>query len=50
MVQTYTRLMEWVQAQGLPVGQVIWETYVTDPTPEADPESMVTLITWPLAD
>ena len=50
MVQTYTRLLEWVQAQGLSLGQVMWETYVTDPTPEVDPESMVTLITWPLAD
>lgn len=49
MEQTYNRLMAWVEEQGLAPGDLMWETYLTEPTPEA-PESMQTLITWPLAD
>jgi effector-binding domain-containing protein len=47
MEQTYGRLMAWVQQQGLVLGPVMWETYLTEPN-EEDPSSMQTLITWPL--
>jgi effector-binding domain-containing protein len=47
MEQTYGRLMAWVQQQGLALGPVMWETYLTEPN-EEDPSSMQTLITWPL--
>jgi effector-binding domain-containing protein len=47
MEQTYRRLMAWVQQQGLALGPVMWETYLTEPN-EEDPSSMKTLITWPL--
>lgn len=47
MEQTYGRLMAWVQQQGLALGPVMWETYLTEPN-EEDPSAMRTLITWPL--
>jgi effector-binding domain-containing protein len=40
--------MQWVQEQGLALSALMWETYVTEPAPDADPASMITLITWPL--
>lgn len=49
MEQTYNRLMAWVQQQGLALGPVMWETYLTEPD-EEDPSSTQTLITWPLVD
>ncbi|MBK6762992.1 MAG: GyrI-like domain-containing protein [Micrococcales bacterium] len=48
MQQTYGGLMQWVQAQGLALGPLMWETYLTEPD-DKDPGSMQTLITWPLA-
>ena len=39
--------MPWLGEQGLVPAEVMWESYLTEPTPEA-PESMQTLITWPL--
>lgn len=49
MEQTYGRLVSWLGEQGLAPGSVMWETYLSEATPEA-PESMQTLITWPLAE
>lgn len=46
---TYTRLQQWVHDSGHAMGDLMWETYVTEPTPDADPDEMVTIITWPLA-
>jgi effector-binding domain-containing protein len=46
---TYAQLADWVAAQGRSLGAMMWESYETEPTPEADPESMRTRITWPLA-
>ena len=48
MQQTYGALMRWVQEQGLALGPLMWETYLTEPDDE-DQGSMQTLITWPLA-
>jgi effector-binding domain-containing protein len=48
MTQTYDRLMAWVREQGLTPAPVMWETYLTEPSPDGDPDAMRTLITWPL--
>jgi effector-binding domain-containing protein len=48
--ETYGRLMQWVQEQGLAPGPMMWETYLTEPTPDGDPNVMRTRITWPLQD
>lgn len=47
---SYGRLQAWVRDGGHAMGDLMWETYVTAPSPEADPETMLTLITWPFAD
>lgn len=39
---SWERLMAWVAGQGLAPAGPMWEVYVTEPTPEADPESMRT--------
>ena len=48
MAQSYDRLMAFVREQGLSPGPLMWETYLTEPTPDGDPDAMRTLITWPL--
>ena len=48
--QTHGRLQEWLEAQGLVHGDVMWESYLTQPTPDADPADMRTRVTWTLAD
>lgn len=44
----YGELIEWLQAQGRQPGPAMWEVYVTEPTPDADPNSMVTEVYWTL--
>lgn len=48
--QTYGRLMTWLQDQKLGGGPVMWESYLTEPTPGGDQHDMLTRITWPLAE
>lgn len=50
MGPTYGRLMAWVGEQGLSGGSLTWETYLTEPTPGGNQDSMLTRITWPLAE
>ncbi len=45
----YGRLFAWIDGQGLTPGPLMWEVYVTEPSPEADPDSMVTELTVTLA-
>jgi effector-binding domain-containing protein len=48
--QAYERLIGWMTEHGHAPGTVMWEIYVTEPSPEADPESMITELVWPLAN
>ncbi|MGB3956027.1 MAG: GyrI-like domain-containing protein [Brooklawnia sp.] len=47
--QAYGDLFSWLQSQGRQPGSAMWEVYVTEPTPQADPGSMVTELYWTLA-
>lgn len=49
LAQSYQRLEDWMRAEGVTPGEVVWESYETMPTPDADPASMRTRITWLLA-
>lgn len=49
MEQTYGRVMAWMGERGLSPTDVMWEVYLTEPTPD-DPESWQTLIVLPLAE
>lgn len=46
----WRRLYEWIEAQELAPAGWMWEEYVTMPTPDSDPATMRTVLTWPLAD
>ena len=48
--ETYARLTTWLEDQNLRGGPIMWETYLTEPTPGGDQRDMLTRITWPLAD
>lgn len=47
---TWERLREWMAAEGWRPGHWVMEQYLTEPTPEADPSSMRTLLSWPVAE
>jgi effector-binding domain-containing protein len=47
--QTYAALTAWAEASGLPLADHMWESYLSDPAAEPDPETWRTSITWPLA-
>ena len=47
--ESYARLQAWVHDGDHVMGDLMWETYVTEPSPGDDPEAMITLITWPFA-
>lgn len=40
--RTWQELTEAARESGRPAGPVCWETYVTEPSPEADPADMIT--------
>jgi effector-binding domain-containing protein len=42
--QTYADLLAWVRAQGLTPGQMMWESYLSDPRTEPDPAKWRTRI------
>ena len=46
---TYEELMAWTQAEGLTLGEGMWEIYTSDPSAEPDPATWRTNIVWPLA-
>lgn len=48
LADTYRELTEWAQREGIALGPVVWETYVTDPT-TAPPSEWRTEILWPVA-
>lgn len=46
--ESWQRLADWADRQGLPLGDLMWEVYVTDPKPGDDPADMVTQLYWAL--
>ena len=38
----WPEMIGWVMSQGEHPGEVSWEVYVTEPTPDADPAAMIT--------
>ncbi|MFW0792998.1 GyrI-like domain-containing protein [Gordonia sp. CPCC 205515] len=46
--EVYAAVFAWIGEQGLTPGEFAWEVYVTEPTPDADPDSMVTEVVVPV--
>lgn len=47
--ESWNRLQGWMAERGLVAGELLWECYVTEPRPDLDPATMVTVLHWPLA-
>jgi effector-binding domain-containing protein len=47
--ETYAQLTAWAQAEGHALAEGMWESYLSDPRAEPDPETWRTEITWPLS-
>lgn len=45
----WQRLGEWVAAQGLTPADTYWEVYLTEPSPDMDPNELRTELNWLLA-
>jgi effector-binding domain-containing protein len=45
---SWERLRAWIAGRGLTPGTVIWEVYVTEPTPDTDPADLRTQLHWTL--
>lgn len=50
LARSYQRLEDWMRAEGHSAGPIMWETYLTEPTPEGNPDDMLTQLTWLLVD
>jgi effector-binding domain-containing protein len=48
LAQTYEQLMSWTADAGLTLAEGMWESYLSDPGVEPDPNTWRTLIVWPL--
>jgi effector-binding domain-containing protein len=48
--ESWGRLASWILQQGASPGGPMWEVYLTEPTPDADPTAMQTELNWRLAD
>lgn len=44
----WERLGTWIGEQGLTAGEVFWEVYLTEPSPEMDPADLRTELNWPV--
>lgn len=42
----WERVVEWADAHGLTRAEVLWEVYLTEPTPNGDPAAMLTELNW----
>lgn len=45
---TWERLAGWMAEQGLAPGHVLWEVYVTEPSPDMNPDDLRTELNWPV--
>ena len=45
---SWERLLEWTREQGLTPGAGMWEVYLTEPSPEMDPDDLRTELNLPV--
>lgn len=44
----YGQVIAWMGAHGHRPAEVMWESYLNEPSPDGDPSANQTLITWPV--
>jgi effector-binding domain-containing protein len=49
LASSWSRLGEWMADEGLAPGPLMWEVYVTRPSPDMDPADLRTELYWPVA-
>lgn len=49
IVETYAALAEWMRERGVAPAAGVWESYLSDPEAEPDPQQWRTLVCWPVA-
>ena len=49
LAESWQGLHAWILEQGLTPGPVMWEVYVTKPSPEMNPEDLRTELNWPVS-
>ncbi|SCK55388.1 effector-binding domain-containing protein [Streptomyces sp. WMMB 714] len=47
---SWGRLGAWIGEQGLTPGEDMWECYLTEPSPDMDPDDLRTELNWPVRD
>lgn len=45
---SWARLESWIGRQGLTPAPVLWEVYLTEPSPDMDPRDLRTELNWPV--
>ena len=50
LVASWERLGAWMGEQGLTPGPLLWEVYVTEPSPDMDPADLRSELNWLLGD
>ncbi|MEX5299355.1 GyrI-like domain-containing protein [Kocuria sp. CPCC 205292] len=48
--RSWQHLAEWAEREGLGLGDIMWEVYVTEPRPGDDPAAMRTELHWALRE
>ena len=48
LVASWERLGSWMGEHGLTPGPVLWEVYVTEPSPDMDPADLRSELNWSL--
>jgi len=48
IVETYTEMQKWMEANGLKPKKVMWERYLNGPDTVKDPSEYITRLFWPI--
>ncbi|WP_067568693.1 GyrI-like domain-containing protein [Nocardia acidivorans] len=50
LTSSWTELQAWIESQGLVPAAHRWEVYITQPSPDMNPDDLRTELNWPIVD